>query len=440
MTLFDRFTDATDRAFTKHSVPGCAVGISSNEGTRVYCKGVTNVDHPLEVTPQTRFQIGSVTKTYTATVVCKLVEEGVLDLDKPVLGYLPRFRVRDAEVSRRVSIRHLLTHMTGWPDAVTTNRRRDSSLSAFVDSLASVGQVAPLGWAWSYCNAGYALAGFVIERLLNEPFAEAIKEHLLLPLGLEQTHLDPLEVMVHRFAVGHARNGAPTLWHMAECERPFGGIMTSIHDLLAYGRSHIPGNQSVVGTEILEMMHSPLVPVWQDTYWGLGWEVNELVQGQKSSHLGVTSGQSAVLLVYRDKGTVVAAMVNGGDSHSFLSAIGDLADTLVAGGRRPRPPEHHSEEQQMDEYLGTFIGADSTVTIVRENTDLVCKIVFASAPDRPDHMKESPPPARAIVTGKDTLSLADGPFAGLQAQAVRNNEGRVAWLRIAKRLHPKRFD
>jgi CubicO group peptidase (beta-lactamase class C family) len=76
--------------------------------------GVTNVDHPLEVDDQTLFQIGSITKTFTGTLIMKMVEDGQIDLDATVRTYLPQFKVADAEASEKVTIRHLLTHTSGW--------------------------------------------------------------------------------------------------------------------------------------------------------------------------------------------------------------------------------------------------------------------------------------------------------------------------------------
>src|SRR5436305_2399358 len=96
------------------STPCVSVGIWHEAEEHVAGLGVTSVENPLDVTPDTLFQIGSITKTFTATTAMRLVEQGALDLDAPVRVYLPDFRTQDDEVSRSVTTRHLLTHMSGW--------------------------------------------------------------------------------------------------------------------------------------------------------------------------------------------------------------------------------------------------------------------------------------------------------------------------------------
>src|SRR5687767_1537444 len=95
-------------------VPGVSVGIL-HDGDEVSAGfGVTNIEHPQQVDEGTLFQIGSTTKTFTATVMMRLVEEGKVDLDKPVVTYLPKFRLADEDAARRATVQHLLTHTGGW--------------------------------------------------------------------------------------------------------------------------------------------------------------------------------------------------------------------------------------------------------------------------------------------------------------------------------------
>ena len=94
-------------------VPGVAVGVLREGEERNEAWGVTSVDNPLQVTPETRFQIGSISKTFTGTVAMYLVAEGALDLDRPVRSYLPALELADAEASARVTMRHLLAHTGG---------------------------------------------------------------------------------------------------------------------------------------------------------------------------------------------------------------------------------------------------------------------------------------------------------------------------------------
>jgi CubicO group peptidase (beta-lactamase class C family) len=95
-------------------VPGVAVGLLQDGEERHEGFGVTSVDNPLEVTPETRFQIGSIGKTFTGTAVMYLAAEGLLELDRPVREYLPDLELADRDATERVTMRHLLSHTGGW--------------------------------------------------------------------------------------------------------------------------------------------------------------------------------------------------------------------------------------------------------------------------------------------------------------------------------------
>ncbi len=143
-------------AMKRHRVPGVALGIFADGREFSAGFGVTNVRHPLEVNEHTLFQIGSTTKTFTATLAMRLAEAGKLDLDAPVRRYLPGFRMKDAEVTERVTMRHLLTHTGGWEgDYFDDTGAGDDALRIYVERMADLPQLTPLGAVWSYNNAAF---------------------------------------------------------------------------------------------------------------------------------------------------------------------------------------------------------------------------------------------------------------------------------------------
>src|SRR5258705_4590397 len=98
---------------SRYHVPGIAIGILHDGDEDIAAYGVTNLEHPLPVDADTLFQIASITKTITATVVMRLVERGALDLDAPIRRYIPEFKVRDEDAAKRATLRHLVTHTGG---------------------------------------------------------------------------------------------------------------------------------------------------------------------------------------------------------------------------------------------------------------------------------------------------------------------------------------
>ncbi len=172
-----------------YHVPGVAVGVYNDGVQQVGGLGVTNVDHPLAVNEETLYQIGSISKTFTGTTAMRLVEQGKLDLDAPIRTYLPDLKLADADATERATMKHLLTHTGGWVgDYFDDLGAGDDALAKMAVQMATVPQVAPLGTLWSYNNAGFYLAGRVIEVITGKPFEAAVQELVLDPLGMEHTY------------------------------------------------------------------------------------------------------------------------------------------------------------------------------------------------------------------------------------------------------------
>ena len=185
-------------------VPGVAVGILHNGQAYTAGFGVTNVNHPLAVDSDTLFQIGSTTKTITATVAMRLVEAGTLDLDTPIRDYLPELRLADESVTARVTLRHCFTHTGGWlGDYFDDTGDGDDALARYVTNMADLPQLTPLGKIWSYNNAGFGLAGRVIEAVTGQLYEDVARQLVLQPLGMAMSFFGAADSITHRCAVGH---------------------------------------------------------------------------------------------------------------------------------------------------------------------------------------------------------------------------------------------
>lgn len=142
-------------AMARCHVPGVAVGVLCGDQVFTEGFGVTSVDHPLPVDSRTLFQVGSISKTVTATAAMRLVEAGRLALDAPVRRVLPDLRLSRNDVAERVTLRHLFTHTGGWEgDFFGDFDPGDDALAKYVTQMAHLPQRTPLGEVWSYNNAG----------------------------------------------------------------------------------------------------------------------------------------------------------------------------------------------------------------------------------------------------------------------------------------------
>src|SRR5579872_6692369 len=111
---FAQLGEFTRQEMERLKVPGVAIGVHHDGQDYTAGFGVTNVNHPLPVTEDTLFQIGSTSKTVCATAAMRLVEQGLLDLDTPVRTYLPGLKLADESAAARVTMRHLFNHTGGW--------------------------------------------------------------------------------------------------------------------------------------------------------------------------------------------------------------------------------------------------------------------------------------------------------------------------------------
>ena len=146
------------------SVPGMAVGVLRDGEIEAWGFGVASIETEQPVRPDTLFQIGSITKVVTTTVIMQLVDEGKVDLDQPVARCLPSFKLGDAAALGAVTVRHLLTHMTGfWGDRFDDFGPGDDALAKALATFGQLRQWTPPGEVWAYCNTGFQAAGAIIE-------------------------------------------------------------------------------------------------------------------------------------------------------------------------------------------------------------------------------------------------------------------------------------
>src|SRR4030095_8707039 len=183
---FEAITSLAEAKMREYGVPGVAIGIIENGVVTTKGLGVTNLEDPLPITEHTVFPIASISKTFAATAMMRLFEQGKVDLKAPVRTYLPDFRVRDDAVSRHVTVWNLLTHSSGWEGQVSGPERGEDTLRNFVATvMPDLMQVAPSGAAWSYNNAGFSVAGRVIEAVTGTSINHAIRDLVFTPVGLE---------------------------------------------------------------------------------------------------------------------------------------------------------------------------------------------------------------------------------------------------------------
>jgi CubicO group peptidase (beta-lactamase class C family) len=334
-------------------VVGATLGIWANgQETRV-AHGVLSTATGVAVTPESLFQIGSITKVWTATMIMQLLDAGRISLDATVAEVLPSVRLGAADVGSEVTVRHLLTHTSGIDgDIFADTGRGDDCVARYTGRLAEAVQTHPVGAAYSYCNSGFVLLGRIIEVLDGRVWDASLLHRLIEPLGLTQTVTLPEEAIMHRAAVGHRerpRSDEPVAaWALPRSLGPAGLITASAHDVLNFARAHLdrgvaPDGTRVLSEESVAAMQDPLVPIPQADAEpgavGLAWRVFDWNGRKVVGHDGSTVGQSAYLRADPEQGVVACLLTNASNGDSLYRQI--IAEVLAeyAGLAMPPGPE-----------------------------------------------------------------------------------------------------
>ena len=371
----------------RHDVPGATVGILAGDEFGEAAYGVLNRRTGVEVTTDSLFQIGSISKVWTATLVMQLVDEGKLQLDAPLVDVLPELRLSDPGVTAKLTMRHLLTHTSGIDgDIFTDTGRGDDCLEKYTAALAGAAQNHPLEATWSYCNSGFSLAGRVVEKLTGGTWDAAVRERIVTPLGLTHTVTLAEEAILHRAAVGHVthegRQVVAPVWGIPRSAGPAGSIVSTVADLLRFARLHLAGGVTADGTRVLSAAAAAAMAEHQvelpDKHllgdsWGLGWERAGWGGHRLIGHDGNTIGQAAFLRILPEKGLAVALLTNGGNGAKLYEELYREIFAELAGVDVPHPlgPPATPVEVDPAPYVGVYerasirqeisVGADGPV-------------------------------------------------------------------------------
>lgn len=167
------------QSIERHGVPGAQVAVLAGEEIAEAAAGVLNIATGVAATTDSVFQIGSITKAWTAALILQLVDEGAVELDAPVREYLPELRLRDESAAAAITVRQLLGHTSGIDgDLFLDTGRGADAVEKFVAAIADAAQVHRPGAMFSYCNSGYVLLGRIVEVLRGKRFDEVLRERL----------------------------------------------------------------------------------------------------------------------------------------------------------------------------------------------------------------------------------------------------------------------
>jgi len=449
-STFESLAELATAKMREYHVPGVALGVLREGRVTIRGFGVRGAEDAQPITSDTIFPLASISKTVTTTTVMRLVEQGKIDLKAPVRHYLPDFRVADEAASRDVTIWNLLTHTSGWEGQLSAVDHGDETLARFVASLSTNMQLAPPGEAWSYNNAGFGVAGRVIEVVTGRTFSDAVSDQVFRPIGLSLAFTRVGDIVTHRFALGHrvAPEGGVTVVRpfTLGSTLPAGGVAMSMSELLAYARFHLGDGTGAGGARVLargtleQMRTTQLRKQAYDEDMGLGWHLRTVGGVRTAAHGGTFAGHILLLELVPEKDFAIAILTNAGSGWRLIQdverealrayhgatfssnqAIGHrgLNETLPAVTPLPRQPSPAP-------YVGRYERPMNTVDVRAERGGLVIQV--RSRPGNPD------PEMPIAFYGPDRAVVSSGPEQQASIEFIRAADGTVQWVRVTGRI------
>lgn len=332
---YDAFVE---QALADWKVPGFAIGIVVDDEL-VFARGFgyRDVDNKLPVTPKTLFAIGSCTKAFTTFALGTLVDEGIVDWDKPVIDYLPDFRMHDPEVTMRLTVRDLVTHRSGLPRHDLVWYNSPESREALVRRIRYLPLSKGLREEFQYNNLMFMTAGYLTGRLTSGTWEDAVRYRIFKKLDMNGSN----------FSVHESQNTADYALPYEEKDDeirrvnfrdisnvgPAGSINSNLEDMSRWIRVHLNdgkfNGERIIENSTLKDLHTPHMAIanlptetaFSPPSYALGWGVATYHGHLRVAHGGGIDGFITHVAVYpNDRVGVVAFMNTTGSSFPSLMA------------------------------------------------------------------------------------------------------------------------
>jgi CubicO group peptidase (beta-lactamase class C family) len=363
----------------KQRLPGLAIGVVK-DGKLIYARGfgVAKLGGTAPITTRSLFHMASVTKTFVATSIMQLVEAGKVDLDAPLIRYLPYFRMDDDRF-RAVTVRQMLSHMSGIPDTVNYNWDKpeydDGALERFVRSLADKKLVFTPGEKFAYSNSAYEVLGDVIAKVSGESFEAYVQHHILTPLGLKSSTLLVREADQQLLTSPHVMESqkiaVSKTFPYNRAHAPSSTMYSSIDDMSRWAMANLNrgelDGQRILKRETIEKMWQPVTDAF-NLKEGISWFVTEQRGHRLVVHSGGDVGFESLLVLAPDDGVGIVAMTNIGAENTHLNDFVSEAmrimlslNQVTAAGDTPTitntqlNPE--DAKKKADEILAAYVAA-----------------------------------------------------------------------------------
>jgi CubicO group peptidase (beta-lactamase class C family) len=429
-------------------VPGLALGMIQDGQWFAEGFGVTSIANPLPVTTDTTFQIGSTSKTVTATVIMMLAEQGKLELDAPVKTYLPDLELQDTSVAARVTVRHLLNHTAGWAgDLFVNTGDGDDALELYVQKMRDLPQLTPLGEVWHYNNAAFGLAGRVVEVVTGKTFETIATELVLEPLEMTHSSYFPSEAMLERFAVGHFVDGHDIIqvshpWALARNTASVGRINSSVIDQLKYAQFHLGDGTAANGKRLLSSgsmmeMQTPTVNGANGVMHAVSWFVHDFAGTKLVRHGGATNGQMSEFYLVPERNFAWTILTNAEKGRALNAEMIGFVHQHILGLQDSEPEHLTLNAAELEPFLGSYRDTNfgTVIEFKLEGESLILHVILGDRSGVTSIVTPPPPDAKCTFIQGERVLVLEGDSKGGKLEFLRDPSGRIRYLRSGGRLY-----
>ena len=329
----DKVDDFVQDAMRRHPIPGLALEILQNGAVVKRCGyGMADLEWQAAVTPETVFEIGSVSKQFTAAGILLLAQDGKLSVEDKLSKYLTSV----PEAWDGITIHHLLTHTSGLPNYTTLDGfeySRHLTEAQFIRKIAAHPLLFAPGAKWSYCNTGFNLLGHVIQDVSGQPYWEFMRSRIFAPMGMTNTtSRDPRQVILHR-ARGYETNAAGQFVNRDSAITDVfsaGAIVSTVDDIAKWSAA-LDSQQIVTASSEQQMWTPTKLGDGKTRDYGFGWYLEPLRGHKNIGHSGTTDGFSASFQRFPGDRLVIIVLTNSDESGIATKIAKDLA-LLYLGG------------------------------------------------------------------------------------------------------------
>lgn len=375
-------------ALERYEVPGAAVAIvRGNDIVYQGAFGVRGLGDRRAVALDTRFMVGSVTKSMTSLMAATVVDDGKLSWDARVVDELPGFALSDPASTRAITVRNLFNHTHGVARNDTALLVEPLPPTQMIASLQSLPIVAPPGESYIYHNQTYSTGGFIAtlaagasydDASLREGYAHAMQERVFDPIGMTRTTLDfdgALADPNHAWPTAFSATDGSLAPVPLDFERftgttsPAGAVWSSVSDMAAYAATQLTGlapeGTRVVSDESLREMHTQAIAYGEGEGYAMGWNTRDDYLGTRAVwHDGEMTGFTGEVLLLPELDVAVVVLANRVAALSFYRAVQQFAAETAL------EREHAGDAEQLaesDELLTQVRGlAESTSVVERD--------------------------------------------------------------------------